>query len=454
MSPPTPLSSLASVKGGPARVVFELRGPHRPQQGAGPLAQVCGLPVLVRNLLLLQRVGFKQVILINHPEDRPAIEKELSRHRQINLSVSRVEDEGEALAPLITALTASSDPASDVLYWPGTLSFGRFAPQAVQSIAPPGGALVVTEGSMGNPLGLALFNSQALSAHPDLTADQLVEMLEQHGKAETVSANLGHVFIRSPREVQQAEKALLFSLRKTADGAVAKFDRYVSLAISRQLMRLPIKPNHVTFVAGLLGIACGFIAAQGGYFWMLLGALGFQLNSILDGIDGEIARAKLFESKIGAWLDTLADDSSNLAFTLGVSIGCYRTWGSDLYLVLGAISSLGFLLTAILMYHYLITVVHSGDLNDFKMPWDEGGPGPGKSQEKTLHPLSRILMRLKFIIRRDAFVFLTTCFALAGQLRIMAWLYAMGASTVWITIVVYRVLMPYLQRSKEQLEAP
>lgn len=183
---------------------------------------------------------------------------------------------------------------------------------------------------------------------------------------------------------------------------------------------------------------------------MLLGALGFQLNSILDGIDGEIARAKLHESRIGQWLDTLADDSSNLAFSVGACIGCYRTWGSSLFLWLAVACGAGFVITAALMYHYLLTVVHSGDLNDFKMPWEENASDESAASEP--RGVSRVLARIKFLLRRDTFVFLTTLFALLGQMRVMVWLYALGANGIWVAIVIYRAVLPMPERRSRARE--
>jgi hypothetical protein len=105
--------------------------------------------------------------------------------------------------------------------------------------------------------------------------------LAAEGKLERVPLPERAVIVVDRATVRQAERELLRSLRKDADGAVAKFDRYVSLAISRLLMALPIKPNHITAVAVLIGISCGVLVAHGGYAWMLLGAAAFQLNSIL-----------------------------------------------------------------------------------------------------------------------------------------------------------------------------
>jgi len=418
--------------------VFDLRGEFRPEPKKGALARVCGLPVLVRNLLVLERQGYDRHVLLLHPGDRPMIEQLLSRHPRLKIEPALVEDNSESLTPAVE----QADPQTPaLLYWPGNLSFGRLAPALVHRPPPAGGAI------SGGHRALILFSLEALRRHPGLTATETLTRIEEEGRSEHQELELKPLMVRDETDRRQAEEALLFSLRKAVDGAVAKYDRHISLAISRQLMKLPIHPNAVTMVAGLVGICCGLLAAQGGYLYMLLGALLFQLNGIMDGIDGEIARAKLLESRTGQWLDTFADDSCNIFFTVGAAVGCYNTYGSEVYLGLGAITGFGFIMSSALMYHYLLTVAHTGDLNDFKMPWEEGDDRQDLKEERQPGLISRVLARLKFLVRRDTFTFLTTLFALVGQLRVMIWFYAAGASIVWLSIFFYRVVLPLFQRS-------
>jgi phosphatidylglycerophosphate synthase len=437
---------LPSLQADYARLaVIDLRGEDRPRPDCGPLRVVCGLPLVLRTLLVLQRRGYDRALVLVHAADRSAVETALGSPR-LRTTVQLVEDEGESLAPAAAALQG----AESVLYWPGTLSFGRFAPPLVAERPAADGALQLS----GLNVPLVQIGAEALRGHGAQSIASLLELLDAQGKLAPREAGstdgptaLRPFLVRTRADARDAERALLWSLRKAADGAVAKFDRHVSLAISRYLMRLPVAPNAVTVVGGLLGVVCGIVASFGGYVPMLLGALGFQLNAILDGIDGEIARAKLFESRLGEWLDTIADDTSNLAFAVGVGIGSYHTWGSPHYLVLAAVAGAGFVVTAAMMYHHLITVVHSGDLNDYKWPWDEVTSAQGQPAE-TLHPAWRVLARLKWLLRRDAFVFMSTLCALAGQLRVMAWLFALGVTGVWIAIVVCRFVTPRLRAAE------
>jgi len=420
-------------------VLIDLRGARPGDNRAGPMAGVCGLPALVRTLLVLGRNGYTGAVLLTDSGADDTWRDALSSHPRLT-GVPLETITGLADLPDAVARVAPTDQA---LYWPGDLTFGRLAPEIVTANAPDGGALM---GPLDGPVLLSL---KVLCDRPGLDLPDLLEALRGAGTLEEASLDLQAIHLSTEADTRRAEQALLFSLRKPVDGAVAKYDRYISLFISKRLMPLPVSPHLVTIGAALLGLACGLVASHGGYWWLLAGAIGFQLNSIMDGIDGEIARAKLLESRLGQWLDTIADDSCNLFFTVGAAVGCYRTWGSELYLWLAAIIGVGFILTAIFEYHYLITVVHSGDLNDFKMPWEEGDDDKPEADEETSGPVARALARLKFLVRRDTFVFLSTVFALIGQLRVMVWFFALGASIVWVAILVYRVILPRLGKKEE-----
>jgi phosphatidylglycerophosphate synthase len=384
------------------------------------------------------------VLILAAPDVREPVVRALERNGGVRLAMtwiaSPVESADDSLERVVDALRAHS-PDTSMIYFPGRISFGRAVPELVhwtQAAVP----VVSCESGRQRRDGLARFPLGMLRSRPGLSMAEHVSRWEAEGWLETVLQPLPGIEVVDHVSARRAEKALLRSLRKSADGVVARFDRYISLGISRWLMHLPIRPNHVTVLAALLGIVCAMAEAKGGYSAMLLGALGFQVNSILDGIDGEIARAKLLESRLGQWMDTLADDISNLAFIIGVSIGSYRTWGSLHYLVLGGIAATGFLMATALMYHYLITRARSGDLNDFAMPWEEGAQSKRQSANAPTGVVARFLNKAKWVVRRDVYVFLCSLFGLAGQLRWMVWLFALGTTATWASILVYRVLLP------------
>ncbi len=129
-----------------------------------------------------------------------------------------------------------------------------------------------------------------------------------------------------PKEFKIGEKLLLKSLIKPTDGIIAKnLNRHVSLFFSKYLARTCLTPNMVTVLTFFIALYCAYIVTQGGYLNFLIGGILFQLTSILDGCDGELARVKFQSSQYGAWIDTIFDNLSYVLTLLGISIGCYRT---------------------------------------------------------------------------------------------------------------------------------
>lgn len=122
--------------------------------------------------------------------------------------------------------------------------------------------------------------------------------------------------------LRQASRAIVFATGKPGDGLVSRFlNRPISQRISRILLRIPgITPLHATFSNALLGLAMVLCLLLGGHTGLLAGAILFQAASILDGVDGEMARATCGASDRGAMLDSLVDALTNLGFIMGVTI--------------------------------------------------------------------------------------------------------------------------------------
>jgi hypothetical protein len=63
---------------------------------------------------------------------------------------------------------------------------------------------------------------------------------------------------------------------------------------------------------------------RGDYIGFLAGTAVFQVINILDGCDGEIARAKYLDSERGRRLDAFCDFLANLFFVFCLGIGLFR----------------------------------------------------------------------------------------------------------------------------------
>lgn len=115
-------------------------------------------------------------------------------------------------------------------------------------------------------------------------------------------------------------------MSKPQDGFVSRFlNRPISRRLTRFLVKFPIHPNAWTISIFVLPlIACVFLV-RGDYGSIVIGAAIFQAFSILDGCDGEIARAKNLESKFGERLDYFSDFVASLLYVLALGVGLHRS---------------------------------------------------------------------------------------------------------------------------------
>ena len=109
---------------------------------------------------------------------------------------------------------------------------------------------------------------------------------------------------------------------KPGDGLVSRwFNRPISQRLTWLVLAVPgIRPIHVTIFNALLAVPMFLLLLFGGHAGLLLGAILFQAASVIDGVDGEMARATWRTSAEGASLDSLIDMSINFLFVLGLTI--------------------------------------------------------------------------------------------------------------------------------------
>jgi phosphatidylglycerophosphate synthase len=114
-------------------------------------------------------------------------------------------------------------------------------------------------------------------------------------------------------------------MSKPQDGFVSRFlNRPISSRITRLLVKFPIHPSAFTASIFVLPLVAGVFLQRGGYLSVVLGAAIFHVFSILDGCDGEIARAKDLESKFGERLDNLCDFFGSLIYVLALGSGLHH----------------------------------------------------------------------------------------------------------------------------------
>jgi phosphatidylglycerophosphate synthase len=128
---------------------------------------------------------------------------------------------------------------------------------------------------------------------------------------------------------------------KPTDGIFARTNRRVSLRITRWLLPTRVTANMATLMVLACSVLAGLVMATGSF---VAGALLSWVASMLDGVDGEIARAKLMASEWGHWLEMACDYAFYLAIILGCGVGLARVDGNAAWVQAGVVGAAGVVL--------------------------------------------------------------------------------------------------------------
>lgn len=198
---------------------------------------------------------------------------------------------------------------------------------------------------------------------------------------------------------KQAEWSLIRRMNKSFEGPVdALINWRFSMRITRWLARrsLAVTPNHVTVLAITIGIIASVLASRGTYMHVAIAGVLLEVNSILDSVDGELARLRYQYSKLGQWLDNLSDDIVDNLFIAMCGYGLGGVW-----LWLGLVAAGGRVLVSLTTYLSVYRRTGTGDVFAFRW-WFEGAE---TSTDEVYDP-KKITTWLRSFGRRDTFVFI------------------------------------------------
>ncbi|HEX2659652.1 MAG TPA: CDP-alcohol phosphatidyltransferase family protein [Polyangia bacterium] len=210
-----------------------------------------------------------------------------------------------------------------------------------------------------------------------------------------------------------AEDRIFADLLRGDLGIVARhLNKKISFRITRHVLcHLPVTPNQVTLGAAVIGLIGCVIIASGGYFAIVAGLLLAQLQSILDGCDGELARVRFQQSRIGEWLDTLVDDFMNLCLVGSLTVGIARGSGSTLAAVVGGTAFCMFLFYNVISYRELLRQGVGGELINIRWRLTSGKNMKSMVTDSSSGGFTHFVLSLG---RRDTFVLGWLLFASLG----------------------------------------
>lgn len=378
------------------------RGPAAP--ALDPLTQVAGLPLALRAVLTLQKEGIARAYLVVAPGDARTGAAVLGDPRvRIPVEVLQAASRREGLARALEAGAPLLVAAAEVIADPALYRDLAAAPLG-DALA----ALAWRDGAALGPLVAAPALGAALAGHAGAPLELALLELRAEGRAVIVDAGARWAFrADEPEGRRRATGALFEACRKPVDGLVSRhLNRHVSLFLSRRLVGTSVTPNAMSVYTFLLAVAAALAVARGDYAGMLAGAALFQANSILDGVDGELARVRFQQSKTGQWLDTVSDDLSTLIFYAGLIAGVQgapfaRELSLSGYLAMGALT-----LTSLQYYTELIRL-GSGDFYALEWSFVEGAGGTA---------WAKVVRFFSLLLKKDFFIFLYLALAAANLL--------------------------------------
>ncbi|HEY4179859.1 MAG TPA: CDP-alcohol phosphatidyltransferase family protein [Kofleriaceae bacterium] len=210
---------------------------------------------------------------------------------------------------------------------------------------------------------------------------------------------------------KRAEWTLIRTMNKSWQGPVdALINWRFSMPITRMLSRrsLAITPNQVTVLSILVALFGAAIATGrlGVHGWLAfaLGGVMMEVQSILDSVDGELARLRFQYSKFGQWLDNVSDDVVDNAFVAGVGMGLGGGWQTLGFVVAGVR-----LVVALVQYISVYASTGTGDVYSFRWFFETGA-----ATSNDVYDPKKISTWLRSLGRRDTYLFIWMVACLAG----------------------------------------
>ncbi len=137
-------------------------------------------------------------------------------------------------------------------------------------------------------------------------------------------------------------------ITKPTDGPISRYlNRRISSRITQAIVKynVPLTPNQVSLIAFALAVTASAMYFMGN---SILAGILVQLSSIIDGVDGELARVRGLVSKRGGFLDTMLDRYADIFIVVAIVHSVLSHNPGALYLVLGLLALSGDLLVSYL----------------------------------------------------------------------------------------------------------
>jgi len=205
--------------------------------------------------------------------------------------------------------------------------------------------------------------------------------------------------VDGPDDVARARREVLAGAVRVTDGVVARYlNRPISLRITERLLARPVKPWQISVASFAMTLAAGLSFAIG---HATTGGLLAQAASVLDGVDGELARVRYQDSPFGGLYDALLDRIGEAAVIGGMTLYAWAMGAGTLAVALGFAALAGNSLSMLVKEKYG---------TQFRRPWAPEREGRWRW----------------LLLGRDGRLFLTLVAGVTGQVELVLAYLALG----------------------------
>lgn len=434
------------------------QGTRLKQSTPKPLLPVLGVPLLARTLFTLQKAGIEEAFVVVGQRGEE-IRRGIEAIKRLTLPIHWVENTRWDEANGVSVLAGGEHTTGPFLL---TMSDHILDHEALARLRQAGGpdkdlvllvdrdpddgidlsdaTKVALDGDRIRGIGKELDRYDAIDTGAFLATPALVDALREldrqgdqgpslsdgvrrlaeAGRAWTLDGT-GATWqdVDTADDVRAAERKLMARWPKPTDGPVSRMiNRPISTRVSRVLAtHTQVTPNQISGITLLMGLAAAWFAYLGGYAWWLAAAAIFQVASILDGTDGELAILTFRATDAGAWVDTVADNVSYVAFLIGMTAGVWRADLPDFYLYSGGIGLVAAVLSLGNINMYLRRDGRSGSALAVQYGYQEGSG-----------LIARVMQVVHYLGKRDLICFVVLLLALVGQLPLGLPIFGVGAT--------------------------
>ncbi len=303
-----------------------------------PLVKVGGREILYRNLKNLSRFGIDEFIIVVNQRNRWAIEDFLKRHRfKYKIVENKNPERGNGYSLYLArdfvdgkfVLVMGDHIYSEDFVKEAIKGEGLIGDRIARYIDIKEATKVMARNGRVCRIGKDLekwdfIDTGFFILDPDIFkhAESLVkekyevslsEIVERAGVRVTDVSGFFWIDVDTKDDLKRANKLIVrMSFKGYGDGFVSRYiNRKISLRISEMLVNR-ITPNQATVMSFLIGISSSLLIPIS----IPIAGIIYQISSILDGIDGEIARASMRITRFGGWLDSVLDRYVDFLFLL------------------------------------------------------------------------------------------------------------------------------------------